>query len=82
MEKKERGYKEFDRREIWEYGINWWHKILSHRGLGSCAALVLPDVKEPVYRIYSEGSSMEVAQEIADIYVNKINKIAGLSKNI
>jgi len=43
---------------------------------------VLSDVKEPVYRIYNEGSSMEVAQEIADIYVNKINKIAGLSKNI
>lgn len=39
--------------------------------------LVLPDPEEPVCRIYSEGSSMEIAEELTDIYSSKINKIAG-----
>ncbi|MCD5407445.1 MAG: NTP transferase domain-containing protein [Desulfotomaculum sp.] len=40
-------------------------------------ALVLPDAEEPLCRVYSEGSSMEIAQELAGIYVQKINKIVG-----
>lgn len=40
-------------------------------------ALVLPDSEEPVCRIYSEGSSMEIAQELTDMYIKKINKITG-----
>lgn len=40
-------------------------------------ALVLPDPEEPVCRVYSEGSSMEIAEELTDMYIEKINKIAG-----
>ncbi|MTI80110.1 MAG: nucleotidyltransferase [Firmicutes bacterium] len=40
-------------------------------------ALVLPDPEEPVCRVYSEGSSMEIAEELTDLYIDKINKIAG-----
>ena len=40
-------------------------------------ALVLPDSEEPVCRIYSEGSSMEIARELTDMYIKKINKITG-----
>jgi len=42
-------------------------------------ALVLPDPEEPVCRIYSEGASMEIAESLADFYVDKIGKIAGIS---
>ena len=38
-------------------------------------ALVLPDPEKPVYRIYSEGYSAEVAEELTDMYVEKIHKI-------
>lgn len=40
-------------------------------------ALVLPDPEEPVCTVYSEGSSMEIAQELTDMYIEKINKISG-----
>jgi mannose-1-phosphate guanylyltransferase/phosphomannomutase len=40
-------------------------------------ALVLPDPEEPVCRIFSEGSSMEIAESLADFYVEKIGRIAG-----
>lgn len=39
-------------------------------------ALVLPDPEEPVCTVYSEGSSMEIAQELTDMYIEKINKIS------
>jgi mannose-1-phosphate guanylyltransferase / phosphomannomutase len=38
-------------------------------------ALVLPDPEKPVYRVYGEGFSAEMAEELTDIYVNKIKKI-------
>ncbi|MFZ5595429.1 MAG: sugar phosphate nucleotidyltransferase [Bacillota bacterium] len=41
-------------------------------------ALVLPDPEEPVCRIFSEGSSMEIAESLADFYVDKIQKITGM----
>ncbi len=40
-------------------------------------ALVLPDPEKPVYRVYGEGYSAETAEELTDIYVNKIKKIQG-----
>jgi len=40
-------------------------------------ALVLPDPEEPVCRVFSEGSSMEIAESLADFYIDKINKIVG-----
>ena len=40
-------------------------------------ALVLPDPEEPVCRVFSEASTMEIAESLADFYVNKINQIAG-----
>lgn len=40
-------------------------------------ALVLPDPDEPVCRVFSEGSTMEIAQELTDLYIKKINEIAG-----
>lgn len=42
-------------------------------------ALVLPDPEEPVCRIFSEGSSMEIAESLADFYVDKIGRITGVS---
>ncbi len=38
-------------------------------------ALVLPDPDEPVCRVFSEGSTMEVAESLTDMYINKINQI-------
>jgi len=38
-------------------------------------ALVLPDPEKPVCRVYSEAASMEVAEELTDMYVDKINQI-------
>lgn len=40
-------------------------------------ALVLPDPDEPVCRVFSEGSTMEVAESLADFYIEKIIRIAG-----
>ncbi|NLM46472.1 MAG: NTP transferase domain-containing protein [Firmicutes bacterium] len=37
-------------------------------------ALVLPDSDKPVYRVYSEGNSMEAAAELADLYIEKIKQ--------
>jgi mannose-1-phosphate guanylyltransferase / phosphomannomutase len=42
---------------------------------GSGWALVLPDSERPVYRIYGEGYSAEAAEELTDVYVNKIKAI-------
>lgn len=39
--------------------------------------LVLPDVEEPLCRVYSEGTSMEIAEELTAMYIDKINKISG-----
>ncbi|ATW23462.1 mannose-1-phosphate guanyltransferase [Candidatus Formimonas warabiya] len=36
-------------------------------------ALVLPDSDEPVCRIFSEGTSMEVAEELTAMYADKVN---------
>ncbi|MHB8171940.1 MAG: sugar phosphate nucleotidyltransferase [Thermincolia bacterium] len=38
-------------------------------------ALVLPDSEEPLCRVYGEGCDMEMAEALADMYVNKISKI-------
>lgn len=38
-------------------------------------ALVLPDPEKPVCRVYSEAASMEIAEELTDMYVDKINQI-------
>ena len=39
-------------------------------------ALVLPDPDQPVCRVFSEGSTMEVAESLADLYIEKIMRIA------
>lgn len=41
-------------------------------------ALVLPDPDEPVCRVFSEGSTMEIAESLTDMYVKRINEIAGV----
>ena len=38
-------------------------------------ALVLPDPGEPQYHVYSEGDSYEFADELADFYINRINRL-------
>ncbi|MCW3489303.1 sugar phosphate nucleotidyltransferase [Dethiobacter alkaliphilus] len=38
-------------------------------------ALVLPDSERPVYRVYGEGYSTETAEELTDMYAEKIKKI-------
>ncbi|OPZ75685.1 MAG: D-glycero-alpha-D-manno-heptose 1-phosphate guanylyltransferase [Firmicutes bacterium ADurb.Bin456] len=40
-------------------------------------ALVLPDPDEPVCRVFSEGSTMEIAESLTDFYIDRIRKIAG-----
>ncbi len=40
-------------------------------------ALVLPDPEEPVCRVFTEGVSMEAAEELTHFYTSKINEIAG-----
>ncbi|MEG6512827.1 mannose-1-phosphate guanyltransferase [Desulforamulus ruminis] len=40
-------------------------------------ALVLPDPEEPVCRIFSEGASMEAAEELTTFYTHKIHEITG-----
>jgi mannose-1-phosphate guanylyltransferase/phosphomannomutase len=37
--------------------------------------LVLPHADEPLYNIYSEGKDYETAEELVNIYRDKINKI-------
>jgi mannose-1-phosphate guanylyltransferase/phosphomannomutase len=45
-------------------------------------ALVLPDPDEPLCRVFSEGSTMEIAEELTAFYINKISEIAkARSKN-
>ena len=44
--------------------------------------LVLPDPEEPVCRIFSEASTMEVAESLTEFYVDKINQIAGPAEQI
>ncbi|SHK28472.1 mannose-1-phosphate guanyltransferase [Desulforamulus aeronauticus] len=39
-------------------------------------ALVLPDPEEPVCRIFTEGISMEAAEELTNFYSDKIRKIS------
>jgi mannose-1-phosphate guanylyltransferase/phosphomannomutase len=36
-------------------------------------ALVLPDSDEPICRVFSEGASMEAAEELTAMYADKIN---------
>lgn len=38
-------------------------------------ALVLPDPEEPVCRIFTEGASMEAAEELTNFYTSKIQQI-------
>lgn len=40
-------------------------------------ALILPDPEEPVCRIFSEGASMEIAESLADFYIQKIKAMVG-----
>lgn len=39
------------------------------------SALVLPDAEEPVYNVYGEGFSQEIADSLTDMYLKKIDKI-------
>lgn len=39
------------------------------------SALVLPDAEDPVYNVYAEGFSQEIADSLTDMYVKKINNI-------
>lgn len=41
-------------------------------------ALVLPDPDEPLCRVFSEGSTMEIAESLTDMYIKKIHEIAGV----
>jgi mannose-1-phosphate guanylyltransferase/phosphomannomutase len=38
-------------------------------------ALVLPDPEKPLYRVYGESYTQETAEELTDLYVQKIKKI-------
>ncbi|OPY57313.1 MAG: D-glycero-alpha-D-manno-heptose 1-phosphate guanylyltransferase [Pelotomaculum sp. PtaU1.Bin035] len=38
-------------------------------------ALVLPDPDKPVCRVFSEGSTMEIAESLTDMYIKKIGDI-------
>lgn len=40
-------------------------------------ALVLPDPDYPVCRVFSEGSTMEIAESLTDFYIKKIGEITG-----
>lgn len=41
-------------------------------------ALILPDVEEPLYHVYSEGADFEIAESLADFYVDKIKNLTGV----
>lgn len=47
-------------------------KILSDKGW----VLVLPDAEEPICKVISDGYSEEFANELTDIYVNKVKAIS------
>ena len=47
-------------------------KILSDKGW----VLVLPDAEEPICKVISDGYSEEFANELTDIYVNKVKSIS------
>ncbi|PYG87439.1 mannose-1-phosphate guanylyltransferase/phosphomannomutase [Ruminiclostridium sufflavum DSM 19573] len=47
-------------------------KVLSDKGW----VLVLPDAEEPVCKVISDGYSEEFANELTDIYVNKVKAIS------
>lgn len=38
-------------------------------------SLVLPDPEQPLCRVFSEGTSMEIAESLTEMYVDKIKKI-------
>jgi mannose-1-phosphate guanylyltransferase/phosphomannomutase len=38
-------------------------------------ALVLPDAEEPIFRIYSEANTVEEADALTDMYLNRINEL-------
>ncbi|MDI6907655.1 MAG: sugar phosphate nucleotidyltransferase [Thermoanaerobacterales bacterium] len=38
-------------------------------------SLVLPDPEQPVCRVFSEGASMEIAESLTEMYIDKIKKI-------
>lgn len=38
-------------------------------------ALVLPDAEEPIFKIYSEANTMEEADALTDIYLNRIQEL-------
>ena len=40
-------------------------------------ALVLPDADLPLFRVYSEGATPELAEQISEQYINKINSLLG-----
>ncbi len=46
-------------------------KIFDQKGW----ALVLPDIEEPLYHVYSEGTDFEAAESLADFYIDKIKKL-------
>ncbi len=50
-------------------------KVLSDKGW----VLVLPDAEEPVCKVISDGYSEEFANELTDIYVNKVKAISNNS---
>jgi len=39
--------------------------------------LILPDSEDPVFHVYSEAASQEIAEEIAGIYVSRIADAMG-----
>ncbi|WP_227764952.1 mannose-1-phosphate guanyltransferase [Zhaonella formicivorans] len=43
-------------------------------------ALVLPHVEEPVYQVYGEGMSQEVAEELTNFYAKKIQEMVKSQK--
>jgi len=40
--------------------------------------LVLPDADRPAFHVYSEAASMEVAEELAGVFAQRVRKLAGL----
>ncbi|KNZ68521.1 nucleotidyltransferase [Thermincola ferriacetica] len=38
-------------------------------------ALILPDVEKPLYHVYTEGANFEIAESLADFYVDKIKQL-------
>ncbi|MGI6778594.1 MAG: hypothetical protein ACOX7R_11475 [Acetivibrionales bacterium] len=42
-------------------------------------ALVLPDADKPMFRVYSEGETPEMAETISDKYLDRIKSIIDIS---